>query len=40
MIFQKYGVRTTQALNILDEAHDEESDPVKAAVLRGRADGP
>jgi hypothetical protein len=36
MNIQKYGVRATQALNILDEAHDEESNPVKAAVLPGR----
>lgn len=36
MIFQKYGVRANQVLNVLDEVHGEEGDPVVAAVKRGR----
>jgi len=35
MIFQKYGVRANQVLNVLDEAHEEDRDPVLAAVKRG-----
>lgn len=34
MILQRYGVRATQVLNLLDEAHEEERDSVKAAAMR------
>jgi hypothetical protein len=36
MILQKYGVRANQVLNVLDEMHDETSDPVKGALRNGR----
>jgi hypothetical protein len=32
-IIQKYGIRATQVINLLAEAHEAESDPVKAIVL-------
>lgn len=34
-IMQKYGVRATQTINLLDEAHEEQRDPTKAKVLEG-----
>ena len=34
MITQRYGVRATQVLNLLDEAHAAEGDPVMDAVTR------
>lgn len=34
-IMQKYGVRATQTINLLDEAHDAQQDPTKAKVLEG-----
>lgn len=34
MIAQRHGVRATQVLKLLDDAHDEERDPVKGATVR------
>jgi hypothetical protein len=32
-IMQKYGVRSTETINLLDEAHEAESDPTRANIL-------